>query len=312
MRLLRYTIIRLMQAIPSLFALTVLSFLLIRLAPGDPARVVAGLRASKAAVAHVREQLGLDQPVLVQYGRFVGRAVSGQFGDTIKGTGSVSKIIGTGLLVTGGLTLLSLVLVVIVSVALALFAAGRSGTALDSGIRLGAIGGIAIPAFWVGLLLLTFVAVPTGWFPIGGWGTDFSTQFQALLLPAITMTISFSPLLVRSLRSAAITVLQSDYVGAARRAGVPRRRLWSRYVLRNSAAQSIPVLALVAAGVFGGSAVVESIFNLPGLGAALVQASTQRDANLLQADTLVIGVSVILIFLLADVAVAAVDRRVKL
>lgn len=312
MRIARYTAWRLLLALPSLFVLTVLSFVVLRSAPGDPARVIAGAHASAATIRKLHVQLGLNDPIVIQYLRYLGRVAHGNLGMNLSGTAKVVDLISTGAVVTGGLVLMSVILMLAFSTPLALVAARRPGSAVDRVIRVGAVGGIAVPTFWVGVMLLTFVALPTGWFPIGGWDPAVTARIADLFLPSVSMALTFSPLVTRSLRTSAIEVLRADYVSGARLARIAPARLWTNYVLRNAITPTIPVISVVVGGIVGGSAIIETIFNLPGLGQLLVQAATTRDANLLQGVTLVIGTAVILIYLLADLVVALVDRRVKL
>ena len=311
-RLLRYIGLRLLQTIPSLIAVSIVAFVLLRLAPGDPARVLAGPRASQATIDSIRHSMGLDQPIYVQYWDYVTHAVHGDFGYDLTGSQTVGSVIASGASVTLWLAVASLILTVVISVSLAVIAARRPDGLVDGLIRGFSVGGMALPSFWVAVMLLIYLALRTGWFPIGGWPQGFGDRVNAIFLPALTMAISLAPILVRSLRSSLIEVLNADYVLAARSAGVKGPRLLFSYVLRNSLLPSIPLLAIIIGFLLGGSVVVESAYNLPGLGQTLVHAVTTEDANVVQGITLVLGTLILLVYLLADVAVSLVDPRVRL
>lgn len=303
---------RVLQAIPLLIATSALSFLLLRLAPGDPARVLAGPRASEETLAGIRSSMGLDQPIPVQYWRYLQSVFAGDFGKNLNGNADVADIIAHGVGVTGLLTLVAVVITVVIALPLALTAASRPGGALDNGVRVISVASLALPGFWVGLMLITFVALPTGWFPVGGWPADPAGQLNAIVLPAITLAVGIIPVLTRSLRSTFIDVLGSEYVVAARSLHIPRARIVRRFVLRNATVPSIPVLAFMISFIVGGSVVIETTFNIPGLGQTLVQAALTRDANLLQAITLILGTVVVAIWVVADIAVSLADPRVRL
>jgi peptide/nickel transport system permease protein len=311
MRRFRFIALRLAQAVPALLALSVVTFVMLRLSPGDPARVIAGPRASAKTLALLHRQMGLDQPLWVQYLHYLTRALGGDFGENLTGSSSVAAIIAQAAPVTASLVISAALLTLIISVPLAYGGARRPDGLVDSGVRVFAVGGLALPSFWVGVMLLTYVALPFGW-PVGGWGTDAATQTQALVLPALTLAISMAPILIRGLRSSLIEIMNADYVQAGRSMGVTGGRLFTRFVARNAAAPGVPLIATVLGFLVGGTVVIEAAFNLPGLGLALVQAATTRDANVVQGITLVLGAAVILIHLASDVVLSFVDPRVKL
>lgn len=302
---------RLMQAVPSILAVSVVSFFMLRMVPGDPARVLAGPRASDETLARVRESMGLDQPIFVQYGFYMSRAAKGDFGYNLTGSSTVAQIVSKGLVVTGTLAVVALVFTILIALTLALLAARRPGGIADGIARVFSVGGLALPSFWVALMLIVTVALPTGWFPVGGWPDDWPGRLNALFLPALTLAISMAPILVRSLRSSLLEVRGADYVLSAGAMGVANlRMLWS-YVLRNALLPSIPLIAVIVGFLLGGSVVVESAYNLPGLGQTLVEAVSTRDSNLVQGIVLVLGILIILAYLVADILLSLVDPRAK-
>lgn len=302
---------RLLLAVPSILAVSVVTFFMLRLVPGDPARVLAGPRADAETIEQVRSTLGLDQPVWVQYFLYIGRAVRGDFGYNLTGSSPVLEVVANGAVVTGTLAVVALVFTIVISLTLALLAARRPGGIFDTVARVFSVGGLALPSFWVALMLIVLVALPTGLFPVGGWPEGFGPRLNAVFLPALTLSLSLSPILVRSLRSSLLDVLGSDYVLSARAIGVANgRMLWS-YVLRNALLPSIPLIAVIIGFLLGGTVVVESAFNLPGLGQILVGAVSNRDANLVQGIVLALGTLIILVYLLADIALSLVDPRAR-
>ena len=302
---------RLVQAVPSILAVSLVSFFMLRMVPGDPARVLAGPRANDETIARIRESMGLEEPIYVQYGLYLSRALQGDFGYNLTGSSTVVDIVSKGAVVTGTLAIVSLFFTIVISLTLALLAARRPGGIADGIARVFSVGGLGLPSFWVALMLIVTVALPTGWFPVGGWPDDWPARLNAIFLPALTLAISLSPILVRSLRSSLLEVRGADYVLSARSIGVGRVRLQWSYILRNALLPSIPLIAVVVGFLLGGSVVVESAYNLPGLGQILVQAVSTRDANLVQGIVLVLGILIILVYLIADVLLSLVDPRAK-
>ncbi|WP_309066121.1 ABC transporter permease [Microbacterium sp.] len=312
MRQFRFIGWRVLQAIPSVLMVSLLTFLMLRMVPGDPARVLAGPRASAETIERVRSSMGLDEPVWMQYFLYVGRAVRGDFGYNLTGSSPVLDIVSKAAAVTGALAVVALLLTLAVSLSLALLAARRPGGIADGIARVFSVGGLALPTFWIALMLIVLVALPTGLFPVGGWpAAGFDRQLNAVILPAVTLSLSVSPILVRSLRSSLLEVLGSDYVLSARAIGVGRGRLLWAYVIRNGLLPSIPLMAVIVGFLLGGTVVVETAFNLPGLGQVLVNAVSNRDANLVQGIVLVLGTLIILVYLLADVLLSLVDPRAR-
>ena len=308
---LRFVGRRVLLAIPSLFAISLLSFLMLRLSPGDPARVIAGPRATVQTLLAIRTQMGLDQPIWIQYVRYLGRVVRGDFGENLTGSQTVSQVIGQSVGVTAYLVLGAALLTAAISIPLAVLGARRPDGMFDSAVRVFSVGGLALPSFWVGLMLVSYLALPTNLFPVGGWPDTAPGQLRAIILPSFTLAVSMAPILIRSLRSSLIEVQNADYVKAGRAMGVTGFALTRRFVARNAAVPTVPVIATVIGFLIGGTVIIESTFDLPGLGSALVQAAQTRDTNVVQGITLVLGAAVIVIYLIADVGLTLIDPRVK-
>lgn len=287
-------------------------FLLLDITPGDPARTVAGLRASPEAVEVVRERLGLDENVVVRYGRYLGDLAQGDLGRSNRGGTDVTAIIGDRLPVTLWLLAAAALLSVAISVPAATLAARTRDRLADHGVRLMSLVALNMASFWVGYMLLRFVALPSGWFPVGGFGGSTLERLRAIFLPAATLAVGIAPILIRSLRSSMIDVLESDYVSAARSVGVRGGRLVRRHVLRNALIPTSTLLASQLGYLLFGAVVVEFAFDLPGLGDAMVTATSRRDFPVVQGITLVFALTVVGINLLADIVHTVLDPRVKI
>jgi peptide/nickel transport system permease protein len=302
---------RLAQTIPLLVVVLFVVFVLVRLVPGDPGRSLLGLRASPAAVKAIDGQLGLNQPIPEGFLHYVGRVASGNLGQSIRAEVPVLNLIGERLPVTIWLLLGGTVLSLLVSMPLAAVSARRPDRLADHVIRAGGMLGLTMPPFWVGLLLITFLALKTGWFPVGGYGTTTSEHISAMVLPAITLAIGLAPIQIRAFRSALIKALGSDYVHAARAVGIGDRRVMWRHVTPNALPTVITIISLQVSLMLFGAVVIESTFALPGLGNALLEAVSQRDYAVVQGITLAAALIVILANLAADFLYVLLDPRVE-
>ena len=302
---------RLLAAVPLLIAVVLLVFLILQVTPGDPARLVVGLRASDAELALARERLGLDDPVFVQFLHYLGGVVTGDLGYSFKSEQPVSAIIAGRLPVSLWLIGTAAVLSVAISVVVASLAARRPDGLFAHVSRAAGLVMFAMPSFWIGILLILLVALPTGWFPVGGFGYTPAEHVRSIVLPAITLAAAIAPLQIRSLRASLIQVHRAEYVTTARALGIPPRRTASRFVLRNALVPTVSMLALNIGYMLFGAVVVETTFALPGLGEGIVLAARARDIPLIQGYTLVFAVAVVVVFLVADIASALLDPRVK-
>lgn len=303
---------RLILTIPLLLGIVLLVFLILQITPGDPARQIVGLRATQQQVSQVRDQLGLNDPVVVQYVRYLGQVFTGDLGYSYKSNESVGNLIAARLPVSAWLLGVGLVLSLAISIPLAIRTAQRPDGALDHVVRGAGLLGLAMPSFWVGIILILTVALPTGLFPVGGFGDTVPEHLRSIVLPALTLAISIAPIQIRSLRASIIAVLGTDHVTTGRALGVPPARLMRRFVLRNAAPPTIAILALDAGFLLFGAVVVESTFALPGIGQGLVLATRQRDLPSIQGYTLLFALVVVAVYLLADIVTAVVDPRLEI
>ena len=302
---------RALQILPVLLGLTIATFALIHLVLGDPARALAGQRATPEILASIRHQLGVDRPVVAQYGSFVEGLLRGDLGYSFLLRVPVRTLVAARLPTTVFLVVYACILAVLLGVPLAVISAVKRERAPDHFLRGLLVVGLALPSFWIGVLLISFVALRTGVFPVGGAGEGFVGHLWHLFLPALTLALSFLAVLVRSLRASLIEVLDADYVALARLKGIGRLRLYNRHILRNALVPAVTILGLNLSYLLGASVVVESVFAVPGIGNTLVNAVLSRDYQLVQGIALVFGLLVILITLAVDLAQTALEPRIE-
>jgi peptide/nickel transport system permease protein len=312
MRYLSYVLRRLVHLLPVAFGITLVVFFMIHLVPGDPAVTLLGTRATAPAVAALRQSLGLDEPLWSQYLHFLGRLVQGDLGDSLFYRAPVGTLVGERLSVTIWLLVAATVISVLISVPLAVLAASRRGTVTDQAIRAVPLVGLGMPAFWVGIMLILLLSLKAGLFPVSGFGETFGEHLHSIVLPGLTVALALTPILIRSLRTSMIGVLDSDYVVTANAKGLSHSRVIVSHTLRNAAVSSVTVLGVNIAYLVGSTLVVERVFALPGLGTLMLDAIFNRDFAVVQGVTLVFAVMVVVVNLLTDVAHAALDPRVQL
>jgi peptide/nickel transport system permease protein len=306
----RFIGLRLLQLVPVFIGITAVSFLLIHLIPGDPARTMLGPKAPASAVAEFRTEHHLDDPLLRQYLSFLNHLVHGNLGTSLHYGVSNSSLIAQRVPVTLLLLVMASVFALLMSVPLALWAASHHGRWQDGTVRFTMVLGLGVPPFWLGVILLMVVALRTGWFPVGGYGETYAEHVWSMVLPAFTVAVGLAPVLTRSLRSEIIKALNSDYVLAARAKGLKQRRVLVHHALLNAVGPTATVLVINVGALVGGTVVIESVFDLPGLGQLLVQSIHNRDFSVVQGLTIVFAVAVVLLNLANDVFQATLDRRI--
>lgn len=308
----RFVLTRPLQFLPVIFGISVITFVLVRLIPGDPARVILGTRATPTAIANVRAQYGLDEPLWLQYFYFLRNLANGEMGKSILYKIDVLKLIVTRIEPTLALVISSVILSVAIAVPMAAIAARNSGRAPDHAVRIISTFGIGFPPFWLGLMLIIFFSVELGALPVSGYGNTIGDKLAHLILPSLTVALSLSTVLTRSLRAAMIEALKSDVATAARARGMPESIVFWRHVLPNSLVPTINLLAVNIGWLIGGTVVVESVFALPGMGQLLVRAIFSRDYMVVQGVAMVFACATVLVNFIADIVTVAVDPRVKL
>ncbi|MGI8767710.1 MAG: ABC transporter permease [Propionibacteriaceae bacterium] len=300
---------RLVQMIPIIIGITVVSFILIRIVPGDPAAIILGNHYTPQAAAQIRHSLGLDRGILPQYWLFVKSAFTGSFGHSYSLNNSVGRLILDGLGPTLFLIVMAGIFTAAITVPLGLYAGLHRGGVLDQSTRVFLLIGFALPGFLLGVLLILVFGVKIPIFPINGYGSGFADHVVHLILPSITLAVPFSTVLVRSLRASVIETLKSDYVTTALLKGISWPRVVTRHILRNAGMSVVVVFGVNLAFLVGGTVVIENVFSIPGLGSLLVNAVTTRDYPVVQGLTLVFALFVLFVNLLTDVVHLAIDPR---
>jgi len=303
---------RLLYSIPTLIVVLVVSFLIIRLIPGNPVRLMLGINATPENVARVEDDLGLDRPIPTQLANFFADAFTLDFGDSIVKQTSVRAVIGDRIMPTVYLILTSVVVALALAVPLGLLSAAKQNRTADHVIRLLTMVTFAMPSFWLGLMLVLLISLKLGLLPVSGYGSGFDGVLRSLVLPSITLGLYLATMLIRTLRASLIEALQTEYVEAARARGFSGTRVVGKHALRNSLIPLITVLSINVGFLISGTVVVENVFQIPGLGSLLVQSVLTRDYPVIQALVLVFGVMVIAINLLADLAYSLIDPRIRM
>jgi peptide/nickel transport system permease protein len=308
----RYSFVgrRLLQVIPVLFGITIVIFFLIRLIPGDPALQILGQHYTKAGGAEIRHALGLDRPVYDQYLLFMKHLFDGNLGQSIAYKQSARTVIEQRLAPTLFLVGYAAVLATIVSIPAGVISALRRGGMFDQFARLTTLVGYAMPAFWLGIILILVFSIHLQLFPVNGYGNSFTSHIDHLFLPSLTIALGFSTILIRTLRSSTLAVLAADYVDTARIKGISRFAVLRKHVLRNAIVSVVVVFGINLAFLISGTVIIENVFSIPGLGSLLVDSVSTRDYPVVQGVTLVFAVFVVGVNLLTDLVHASLDPRV--
>jgi peptide/nickel transport system permease protein len=305
--MLRYTLQRLGQAIPTLFLVSVGVFMLARLLPGDPVIAMLGPDATQEAIAALREQYRFDDPLWSQYVSWLGDMIRGDFGTSLATRKPVSSLL------TSRLAVLATLITIVVAIPLGVLAAVRKGKATDRVILFMSIVGISLPSFFVGMVLIVTFSVQFGLLPAvvpslsRGWGPFM----QGMILPAVTLGLLYTAIVTRMTRASMLEVLDQGYIVTARATGLSRLRVLFRHGFVNALIPIITIIGLNLGGLLGGSVVTEAVFNIPGIGTLLVSSIGNRDYPVVQAVILLAAVFYILLSLAVDLLYAAVNPRVR-
>jgi peptide/nickel transport system permease protein len=311
MNLLAFLRRRLVQMIPVLLGISLITFFMIHLIPGDPARNMLGPRATPERVAELRQALGLEEPLWSQYWRFLTGVVRGDLGNSLYYRQAVGPLVLERLPPTVFLIVYSALLALVFAIPLGIIAAVRRNSWIDQLIRTVSLITLAMPAFWLGVLLILYFGLYRGWFPVGGYGETFQEHLYHLFLPSLTIALALAPILIRSLRSSMAGNLRAQYATTARAKGLTEGRVVAGHVLRPSLISTVTVLGVNLGFLIGSTVIIETVFAIPGLGFLMVSSIQARDYPVIQAVTLVMAVLVILVNLLADMTYALLDPRVS-
>lgn len=305
---------RFVAMIPVLLLVSVIVFSLIHLTPGDPATSMLGEEATPQAVAALRAKLGLDQPIPVQYAKWLGAVLRGDLGRSIRSNQPVSEAIAERLPVTIELAVLAITISLIIAIPAGIVAAMRRNSALDAGSTFVALLGVSLPNFFLAILLILLFGVklkllpPFGYQPIT---QGLGGNLQRMILPAITLGTALAAIVTRMMRSSLLEVLDQDYIRTARAKGLGERRMIRAHALKNALMPVVTIVGLQIGGLLGGAIITESIFVLPGIGRLLVDAIFQRDFPLVQGVVLFVSLAFLFSNFAVDLAYAYLDPRIR-
>jgi len=298
---------RLLSAVPVIVGVTLLVFLMLHLVPGDPAAQMLGeMAVSEAAILNLRQQLGLNDPLHVQYGNFLASALRGELGVSILARRTVGEMIGSNLPSTLSLTLAGLGIAFLIGGVLGILAAVYQNSWIDRLSMTFAILGVSMPSFWLGLLLIFVFALRLGWFPATGSG-----GLERLVLPAITLGVAGAAVISRMVRSSMLEVMRQDYVRTGRAKGLTEARVVFKHVLRNAMIPVLTIVGLEFGRLLSGTVVIEVVFARPGIGRLLVDAILKKDFQVVQGVVLVSAIFYLLVNLIVDLSYSFVDPRIR-
>ncbi len=302
----RFLARRLLLTIPVFFGVATVVFLLIHLIPGDPVQAMLGESAAPADIAVLRDRLGLDRPLIVQYGAFLEGLVTGDLGTSLRTNQTVVSALAERLPATVELAVAAVLVALVFALPMGTIAAARAGTRLDHMTMTAALVGISMPNFWLGPLLAIVFSIVLGWLPVSGRGTP-----AHLILPAVTLAAPLAAVLARMTRASVLEELRELYVLAARARGVSRARAVLRHAFRNSLVPIVTLLGLQLGGLLTGAVITETIFAWPGVGRLLIQSIGFRDYPMVQGCILLIAVMYVSLNLLTDLLYGMLDPRIR-
>ena len=309
-----YIFRRVISTVPVMAVVGIFVFLLLHLTPGDPAAVIAGDYASPADVAKIRQKLGLDQPIYIQFGRWVWQLLQGDLGISIFSNLPVATLIKQRLEPTLALSVTTIIMAVLVSIPLGVLAAWKAGSWIDRLTMVIAVFGFSVPVFVIGYMLMYVFAIELKWFPVQGY-VPFSKGFwpflRSITLPSIALALLYTALIARITRASVLEVLTEDYIRTANAKGLSSGVVLMRHALKNAAVPIVTIIGIGIALLIGGVVVTESVFNIPGLGRLTVDAILRRDYPIIQGIILLFAGVYVLINLLVDIAYTFLDPRIR-
>jgi peptide/nickel transport system permease protein len=310
----RYLLQRLVGMLLMLVIISVVSYSMVRLLPGDPVNAIFGDGGDPAAIAAVRADLGLDQPAAQYYFVWLGRVLRGDFGRSIQSNKPVLETLRAQLIPTIELTIMASIVTLAVALPLGILSAIKRGTVLDWGSTVFAVLGLSVPNFFLGILLIFFFSLILGWLPPSGWRDPFRDPVQSIrymVLPSLALGLAFAASIMRQIRSGLLEVLHLDYMRTARAKGLRERQAITRHALRNSLIPVVTVIGLMIGRLLGGAVVIEIIFAIPGIGRTVVDAIFGRDYPVIQCAVLLIAGVVLVVNLIVDLVYALIDPRIR-
>ncbi|GGG03646.1 ABC transporter permease [Paenibacillus abyssi] len=304
----QYIIRRLLQTIPVIIGVTIIVFLLMHLIPGDAAQVIVGEGVPQEQVDQIRENLGLNEPIPVQYFNYIGGLLQGDLGDSIRSSRPITDEIFTSRFwITMELAVYSTILAVFLGLTAGIISAVKRNSAADVGIMIIALFGLSMPNFWLGLILIQYFAVDLGWFRPSGWGT-----WSQNVLPVITLGTGGAAIIARMTRSSMLEVIGQDYIRTARAKGVRERVVIYRHALKNAMIPVITVIGLEFGGFLGGAVLTETVFAVNGMGRYVIDSIRARDFPVVQGTVLVLSLMFVFVNLLVDISYRYFNKRIDL
>ena len=306
----RYIVSRIVQTVAVVFIVSFIAFSLVQFVPGDPARTILGNDASQEQIILLRHELWLDRPFIVQYWHWLSNAAHGDFGMSMNYRLPVSQLYTSRLPITMYLSLLSFVLSILIGIGAGIICAIRRSSFIDQVVSLFSNIGVAIPIFWLGVLGIYFLGLKLGWLPIQGWTspfTDFWLSTKQAIMPVILLAVPSIALLARQTRSSMLEIISQDYMRTARSKGLAEQVIIFKHALKNAFVPIITLLGLQVRILVGGSVLVETVFNIPGVGRLLVT----KDYFVMQGGVLILGIAVCLANLAVDISYAWLDPRMR-
>ena len=302
----RFIIKRLLEIIPILLIVSILIFLFVHMIPGDPARLVAGEDATLADVEMVRKELGLDKPIVEQYVTYMKNLFKGDMGNSLKTNRPVSEEIGERFMPTFWLTVWSMAWAVVVGLVIGVISATKRNKWQDYLGMFGAVSGLSLPSFWLGLMLIQLFAVTLGWLPTGGM-----ESWKSYILPAFTLGTGVAAVVARFTRSSLMDVLKEDYIRTGRSKGLSERNVTWGHGLRNAMIPVVTMTGLQFGFLLGGSVVIETVFSWPGLGKLLIDSVAYRDYPVIQAEMMIFALEFIVINLIVDLLYGILNPQIR-
>jgi peptide/nickel transport system permease protein len=298
----------------TLFVISLIVFAGVRAIPGDPARVMAGTDADEAGLQEIRAKYGLNDPLAVQYLRWVGLALRGDLGESIRTRQSVVATVAQKLPITIELAALAILVALAIAIPAGVFAAVRRNTGWDMLASALSLGGVSVPNFWLGIMMIFLLSVHLRWLPASGfvpWWEDPVDNLARMLMPALVLGTGLAAVLMRQTRNSMIEVLSADYIRTARAKGLPQRGVILRHAIRNALLPVVTILGLQVGALMGGAVVTEQIFVVPGFGRLIVEAVFTRDYPLVQGVVLITASAYVLINLLVDISYSLLNPRIR-
>lgn len=302
----KFILKRLMLLIPVLLGVSLLVFAIMSFTPGDPAQLILGENAPAEAVAELREDMGLNDPFILRYARFVGNALTGDLGQSYTSGRDVFDEIFSRFPNTLVLATLGVIIAVLIGIPVGIISATRQYSMIDSGSMIFALLGVSMPNFWLGLMMILVFAVNLGWVPSGGY-----SDWSSLILPAITLGTGSAAIITRMTRSSMLEVIRQDYIRTARAKGVSEQVVINQHALKNALIPVITVIGLQFGALLGGAVLTETVFSWPGVGRMMVDAIRQKDAPTVLGTVVFLATTFSLVNLLVDLLYGFIDPRIK-